>query len=265
MRIVIPSMGRAQRQFTLRELPSSLLDRVTLVVHPDEADEYRRAFPDIRVDAQPVGVEGIAQVREWVLFDSPDPHVIFCDDDLRFSVRPDGVTDRLVPATPEDVHGAFATLDASLDSYAHCSISERNGNNRVDAEYAHNTRLLRVLAYNADMIRSAGCSFIIPGDHEHHQMMEDYHMSLSLLRAGYQNVVYYAWAQDQQGSDLLGGCSVYRTGPAQAESARRLKAAHPDFVTLVEKTTEGGWRSVGATRLDVKIAWKKAYASSGAA
>ena len=41
--------------------------------------------------------------------------------------------------------------------------------------------------------------------------------------------------------------------------AHELEVLHPDYVTVVDKTTKTSWG--GGTRTDVRIAWKKAYES----
>jgi hypothetical protein len=90
--------------------------------------------------------------------------------------------------------------------------------------------------------------------------MEDFDVTLQLLRKGHRNAVLNQWAQDQGTSNAPGGCSTYRTPEVQAAGAYGLQKLHPDFVTVVDKETKQAWG--GGVRKDVRIAWKKALESS---
>jgi hypothetical protein len=88
--------------------------------------------------------------------------------------------------------------------------------------------------------------------------MEDFHVSLSLLTKGLPNMSINWMVQNQNGSNLAGGCSSYRTPERHAESALALKRRFPDFVNVVTKKTKTAWG--GQERIDVIIQWKKAIA-----
>ena len=117
------------------------------------------------------------------------------------------------------------------------------------------TRLLRMLAYHVPTYKALKVKF------DRIQFMEDFDVTLQLLRAGKPNRLLHAWCHDQVTSNAPGGCSTYRTLAKQGVAAHSLKKLHPEFVRVVEKTTKTAWG--GATRTDVQIAWKKAYKSSG--
>ena len=75
------------------------------------------------------------------------------DDDLRFYMRKAHNDWHLRYLESEEYPALFGLLDKWLDDYAHCGISAREGNNRVEDLAVENTRYMRVLAYNLDMMK----------------------------------------------------------------------------------------------------------------
>jgi hypothetical protein len=89
-------------------------------------------------------------------------------------------------------------------------------------------------------------------------VMEDFDLTLQLLRKGYPNRVSYQYVWNQRGSGAEGGCSSYRTAELQEKAALQLREYHPGFVTLVTKSAGTVWEDMGE-RADVNIQWQKAY------
>ena len=89
------------------------------------------------------------------------------------------------------------------------------------------------------------------------RVMEDFDISLQLLRRGKACKVSYYYAQGQKSSNADGGCSEWRTIDVHNEGAQRLHELHPTCVKIVEKQTKTAWN--GLPRKDVIIGWKKAY------
>jgi len=184
-----------------------------------------------------------------------DEKVCMLDDDLRFDLRREDEPNKFTTAEPPHVSKMFQVIEASLDTYAHVGVCPREGGNRHTEKVMFNTRMMRVMALNRTMYHEAKVRF------DRIPVMEDFDVTLQLLRAGYPNVVLNKYIQGQGSSNSAGGCSLYRTMEVHEAGARRLKELHPDFVSLVQKTTKGAWG--GGTRTDVMIQWKKAFASSG--
>jgi hypothetical protein len=91
-------------------------------------------------------------------------------------------------------------------------------------------------------------------------VMEDFDLTLQLLRAGFPNRVSYEFCWNQRGSGSEGGCSTYRTGEMQAAAARRLAELHPDFVKVVTKSSKSNWKQGDMQeRVDVIVQWRKAF------
>ena len=263
MKIYIPSLSRPTKQITWNELRGVKGLRkgdVSVVINRGEVNDYVKGNPDIVLITPPSSVRGIGKVRQWLLEyhakNNNDQRMVMMDDDLTFSTRRTDDPTKATPATKNDIMQMLKCMDGMLKYKWHGSIVAREGANRfADDAVLDNTRLLRVLGYRAADVLSLGVRFSrLP-------VMEDFDVTLQLLRAGKENFALCEWWQNQAGSGLDGGCSTYRDREMQATGAHGLKKLHPDFVTVVEKTTKGAWG--GGTRTDVRIAWKKAFASSG--
>lgn len=253
MNIVIPSMGRAHSQESLKHLRAAGLF-VTIVVPYDEYDAYKHhVTAGVLVVAPPPGVKGIADTRQWMLDNvGKDAACIMVDDDLVFSKRRRDDPTKLEDITPEELRDAFYQLeDVLITECPHAGFACREGANRVTDARIHNTRILRVLGYNRLTLANEYIAF------GRTQVMEDFDVALRLLRAGYPNTVLNLIAHNQKASGAAGGCSTYRTPQVQEQAALALAELHPGYVKVVTKETKTAWG--GGVRTDVNIQWKKAY------
>jgi hypothetical protein len=255
MRIFIPTMGRpVERQYTLRELPKQVRERYkpVLVAPPADAKTLRGAGFEV----WECRAKGIAATRQWILDNSEDPLVLMLDDDLSswsWRVEP-GPKERGVKyykAIEEERVKGFREVERLLHKYRHGSIGHRLfANNRAAEDF--NTRQLRALAYDRDHLKAVGVKFRLP-------VMEDFDVQLQLLKKGYPCFQYNQLVQEQNGSNVDGGCSTYRTHKVQADAAKKLAQLHPDCVTVVERDLKVGWAGeMGGTRTDVRINWRRA-------
>lgn len=244
-RIFVVTYGRIGKQVTWRNLPPSVQQRATLLVDHREAVSHG----DIPVTVLPEGCHGIGAVRQWMIDNSPEK-VIMLDDDLRFAVRREDDRKLLKQAAPVQLEEMFWHLENCLDSYPLVGVASREGANNCTDHLMHNTRVLRLLAYRADILRELDVRF------DRVPVMEDFDVALQLLRHGHENLVLNEWAHNQEGSGKEGGCSTYRTMELQAQAAERLAELHPGLVRVVEKETKTAWG--GGRRKDVVVYWKKA-------
>lgn len=258
MRIYIPSRGRAdlKKQSTFMALPKVLQKETLLVVPADEFEAYAAlGLPTI---SPPNKATGIGPTRQWIVKTHhehrSDPRLCMLDDDLAFGRRRPDSPAHFREMTTSDFSELFYAIGKQLLRYAHVTVCPREGGNRLAGTTAleENMRPLRVLAYNADVLVGEDIRF------DDVALMEDFHVALSLMRKGYANALLTAWCQGQRQSNEAGGCSTYRTLKTQAVAARELTKLHAPHVRLVTKTTKHAWG--GGERLDVVVAWKKAYA-----
>lgn len=255
MLLAIPSKARAgQRNHTYDNLPPALQERTLFFVPKSEVSAYADRFSKQRIMG--VGVSGIGKVRQFIInYASAAPgKVAMLDDDLSFFERRKDEPTKLTKASARGVEKMFDELERQLDMFVHAGVAAREGANRNTDKHLLSTRMLRILAYNAEKMVDLKVRY------DRLPVMEDFDVTLQLLRKGYANIVLNQWAQDQGTSNAPGGCSTYRTAEVQAAGAYGLQKLHPDFVTVVQKETKGAWG--GGVRTDVRIAWKKAFDSA---
>jgi hypothetical protein len=246
MDIVIPTYGRANKQETARRLRKADVP-FSLVVQSREAHLYSD-WPDVR--ALPPEITTIAPTRQWII-ENCNLKVCMLDDDLQFFVRREDDKSKLRDIKDAELVCMFERISVELDAYCHVGIAAREGANRNTEPFIENTRIMRVLAYDAAAVCELGIRF------DTMEVMEDFHVALSLLSKGCPNLMLNSYANNQAGSGKEGGCSHFRTPELHAANAEKLAAAFPQFVTVVEKETKTAWG--GGTRKDVRIQWKKAY------
>lgn len=253
MRIFIPTYGRHDKQHTYNHLPKKLQERTTLVVQKREAHLYKD-FPNVYV--LPPKIQTITPTREHIakVIMGKEGKFVMLDDDLRFDFRRMDERGKFYVATERQVIDLFKTIEKKLDKYAHVGVLSREGGNRVLESSRECTRMMRVLAYRADILWRENIKF------DRLPLQEDFDVTLQLLRKGFKNLVLCEWVNGQGTSGAKGGCSHFRTIDLHNENVQRLAALHPGFVSVVEKETKGAWG--GNRRLDVVVQWKKAYESS---
>ena len=253
--IYIPTRGRINSQHTYDLLCNAGLN--PLLVCPPEEENLHRAFAR---NCLPRPVSGIANVRQWIVeqhHESLGEEIIMCDDDLGFFVRADPDAWNLKPADPGEIAGIFERLRRLVgeDEYAHAGITPRQMNN---VHFPQTT--IKIGKMNA--VHCVHKKTLVKENIKYNdvELMEDYYVTLSLLKRGYVNVLISDAAWDQKGvSGAAGGCSLTRTPEKQAEGARRLSSLFPQTVKVVEKTPKGAWGDGQKTRTDVRIQWVKTY------
>jgi glycosyltransferase involved in cell wall biosynthesis len=252
MKVYIPTRGRPTNQVTLEHFPKTLVEQetVVLVIDEDEQELYGK-YDQVKKMVVPNSIKGISGKRKFIVENTTDPRIVMLDDDLRFYVRKSPTDWHLRYLEPSEYHGLLGLLDEWFDQgFAHCGVSAREGNNRVEALRAINTRYMRVLAYNLEEFPED----IVWGRTE---IMEDFDIALQLLRKGKACSISYYYAQGQKSSNAEGGCSEWRTMEVQSAGAELLASLHPTCVQVVEKSTKTAWD--GQTRKDVRVGWKKAF------
>lgn len=248
LEVFVPSRSRWLRSLTLEALQGKWEgDRVFLVVPTAQAAKYRPLAKKHGVQLLGCPADGIAGTRQWI-GQQADDRFLMLDDDLRFYRR--FSTDVSLHQFGKNCMAAMLVLVArTLDHYAHCSISAREGNNRLDFPWVTNSRPLRALAYRKkEFLR---CK------HGRVAIMEDFDVTLQLLRNGYQNCVITEFAQDQPGTQAPGGCSDYRTHAVHEQNVRRMATLHPGLVKLRQKENKTGGEF--GSRLEATIFWEKAW------
>jgi hypothetical protein len=250
--IYIPSYQRD----TLRTLTSmagtKALERVALVVHPDEVERY--AHHGVQIIPCPVQGD-LGTVRQWLMdrHYGESPYMIQMDDDLRFAVRRmDNPNKFRLPEGPWEVDQMFDRVFELLDAVPLVGVRQRGGANRSDVPFEIATRQCMLHGLNVHLARAM--------DWEYKPIVfEDFDYTLQVLTSGYQNAVLTTHVIDQSASQAPGGVGEYRDNSRMERDALDLALAYPDFVRIKRKK---GWAGM-EYRTDVNVQWKQALKSSG--
>lgn len=258
MKIYIPTRGRLNDQITVNNLPRKLQAEVILVVDKAEEKAHKDMYGHGWIIAVPEDCNSIGKVRQFIVdqhnVKKHGPKIMMLDDDLGFDERRMDIPERFIQAKTETIVKNFSAVEKLLDDYAHGGIRYRQLAN-VAPLIDYNCRVLRALAYDVDVLRKHNVRF------DRIIVMEDFDVTLQLLRLGYSNFSISTIIQGQGSSNAVGGCSIYRDHLRQAEGANGLAALHPDFVKV--RTAKTNWKGWGSDeRVDVTVRWKKAYESS---
>lgn len=268
--IVVPSAGRATKQVTLRSLRTAgVIGRTVVAAPAKQRLSYQNLQPPCEVVYVPDDFAGIARTREWILTQLAPQRaarrVLMLDDDMDFCFKPDWAQAKL--ETIKDKQRMLILLE-TLDQwlrmgFVHVGIAARQGSNTPQnlVRWRDATRMMNAYAYDVDrllgLVREGYVQLgRVP-------VMEDFDLTLQLLRLGYPNRVTFEYVWNQRGSGSEGGCSTYRTPEVQAQAATELARLHPAFVKTKEKEAKSVWKGMG-TRLDVVVQWLKAFESAPA-
>lgn len=250
--IYILTRGRVGNQLTLENIKKHAprWSQHVWLVHPDnEHHDWPRCITYDLADIPNLSVK-----RDFVV-DIGARYQIQMDDDLRdFRVRPyDGVNDFQDYIVGTQMDDIFDLLFNKLKEYAHVGMSQRAGNNRVEKDHQICARMCDVLGYDADVIKKYRLKF---GDMI---LMQDFHMTLSLIERGHPNWITYKYSCGQKvTATIVGGCAAYRTQELMFEQSTRLAQLHAPFVRLIKKAPKT-W-NMGEFQ-DVRVSWKKALGS----
>lgn len=262
MRIIIPTHGRVHKQTTLANLPEDIRREVLLVASDQaSADELKKLY---KVATKVAPVNSIADKRQWIL-ENVKSDVFMLDDDMAFYQRcapkhrtyaqrwkaaPGHKVLSLDTVTPAAVTALFTRLRENLGAAATLvGIGSRFGNDTEASEFRLGaSRLMHAFGY---------CRKQLPKSFKFNavQFREDFHLALSVYRAGRQSYQVYDWCVAPGSYGAPGGCSSERTTAASDAAALKLAELHPGFVKVVDKSYKGH------PRKEVVVQWKKALIS----
>lgn len=245
MKILIPTLGRASRTLLPDRLSPELKSLCLLVVKSEEEQHYKTK--GCKTLVCPYQGLGIAAVRQWILewaYQVKMHKFIMADDDLVPSFRDQDLRTRL--SSEEEIKLGLEWMGKTLDTYVHCSWSERSMDFDRPGSDVDCTRNIQWVGYSTKEVIKSGCRF--NKDVPYWFFMEDYHMTLQLLRLGMPNKRSLVYRYSAGPREAPGGCSTLRTPEREMWVASRLSELHEGIVT--PRFHLGRW--------NVKIQWKKA-------
>lgn len=265
MKIAIPTRGRVGQQKTLQELPD-FLRRQTFVFAPkEEIPRLRERFPDVEdFVVTPARIDGIAKKRDFIvqtMRNAGTEKIVMLDDDMFFQSRCDMKHREYVDGqwkptssynilaksniTPARVKKGFADLAKLLDKYPHGGFGSRLMNNFQEEERIFGGRAMHSIALNLSALAGVKWKFADV------RFREDFHVTITLMKAGHMNVVMNDFVVSPYAYDAPGGCSDERTVESSNAEAVKLAALHPGYVKVVDREYKG------VPRKEVIVSWRK--------
>lgn len=266
MQIFIPSRSRfGVKSLTIERIAGGWegVHEVALVVPTSQRKQYLSMPNRGKIPVLGCPENGIARTRQWI-GKRADDKFLMLDDDLRFFYRPTvrplddplpgaGLPNesppRLYRARVSDMAEMFATIETALDSYVHAAVGPREGNQNWPYPFAKNRRPLRALAYRKWAFLEC--------EHGRVEIMEDFDITLQLLKKGHKNFITTNFSQDQYATALPGGCADYRDHALQERNVRKMAELHAPFVVTRWKENKHGGDF--GKRMEVTIYWAKCY------
>lgn len=254
--IIIPTLGRVDKQITLASVPEKYHSFVTLIAQEHEYDELTEKYPTANVWCLPSGTEGLALTRAIIAEEWKGKRYFCMDDDLKF-LRIDTDTMKAKKGFDEsDFDDMIAEVEGKMDEgYVHGGLSVHN-TPPAEQQFNYNSRIWTNVWYSENMDPSGVTWYV-----HNKQCAQDFYVNLQLLTTGHQNVVHNHFRVNTSATNAPGGVAAYRTIEWNNKWQQFLADEFPDFVEVYEKVQASGpW--AGMPKKAVKIKWKKAYESS---
>lgn len=262
MMIAIPSRGRSQQVMgerdTLKCLSPKLYEDTFLFNHVEDGDKYRYPGVEERVnEIITLGYWSIGEKRRQMAVEAQKrgyKKIFMIDDDVNFLVRRAPDNWQLRYTEDEESVEMFREVSGLLDQgYGQISLGAREGNNRLGlggpGTVVDNYRGMRANAFWVEEFLSM--------EHGRVPVMEDFDISLQLLRKKRKTGVTVFWATGQRATNTEGGCALWRTHDLHEAAVYKLIDLHPGLVHPRVKQNKGGGDF--GTRIEATIMWKKAY------
>ena len=258
MPILIPTLGRCDKQLTYNNLPAKYRDRVTFIVQKHEYDTMQQLYPNVR--ALPEDIKRIAPTREWIHNEYKHTQYWVFDDDLDFIVKepnpdPDGTKWLTRKMTDEDFDDAFQLVNEWItEGIVYGGFMPTWIFPDVEAwPVRENQRIMTNVFYNGPHM---------PQDIHwcRVEAAEDFDVNLQLLTKGFKNRVSSKYMVSCSATQSDGGCSTWRTLEIHNHAQMRLAALWPEFVKTNKKlVTSGPWK--GQHKIVTRISHNRAYES----
>lgn len=255
--ILIPTLGRLDRQLTYNNFSQRMKDMTKFVVQTHEYDEMEKRYPG-KVICLPENVKNLPLTRQWTWENFADRRYLVFDDDLTFFkqyvVGEDKYkANKLSAEDEQEFDGMLAMFENLMNNgYTFGGLRSKAFNASVDQfPYYDNSRLQTAFFFDGPKL---------PKDIDWTRVLlaEDFDACLQLLSRGYKNacVIEYAFNAPAYAK---GGCNLYRTVELHNNSMRHLRDLWPDYVTLREKTVntkEWGEQTMVKAIIQTKKAYK---------
>ncbi len=259
MKIVIPTLGRMDKQLTYNALPDKYKKKVNFIVQAHEFEDMKSRYGD-QVIGLPEHIKTIAPTREWLFNHFKDDRFFVFDDDLAFTIKePNTGGDTKWKARPfidSDFDEIFELVESWMDDgISHGCLQPTWVMPSLDNwPYGDNGKIMTNVFYDGPKI---------PRDIKWDRVpaAEDFDVNLQLLTKGYPNRISSKYMVSPLETNAAGGCSEWRTLEVHNNAQILLGEIWPDYVKVREKEVKSGpWK--GEIKLATTIYHKKAFKDS---
>jgi len=258
--LIIPTLGRMDKQKTYNRLPDKFKSMVQFVVQDHEYDAMNERYPN-KVLRLPKEINKLSPTRQWIWDNFYGTKHMVLDDDLIYfkhkapATPADNVTTKWATRemTPQDFDDAFTDFDTWMSEGIHHGAFATS--TVVPSEFywpiMNNARIMTNCYFD---------SANLPRDliWDRLPTAQDFDANLQLLTQGYANRISTKFRVTVAVTNEKGGCSVYRTTDLINEVHTKLQALYPDYIKLKEKEALSGPLK-GLKQLACHVQWSKAY------
>lgn len=258
--ILIPTLGRMDKQITYNALPEKYKQITQLVVQTQEYDDMVERYGEERVLCLPEDIKKLSPTRAYLLEKFRDKRHFVFDDDLTFRVK-EPYTGTEEPDrkwqsrkfTDQDFDDAFAMVEEWMDegivfgsflpSWVIADINQwpiRENQRIMTNVFLDGPKIPKDVDYNR-----------IPA-------AQDLDFNLQMLTRGFKNRVSAKYMVYCSQTNAEGGCSTYRTLEMLNETQEKFAALWPKYVRVKDKLIDNG-PFKGKIKKQVTISHKKAY------
>lgn len=263
--LIIPTLGRLDRQRTYNNLPQKWKDKTQFVVQDHEYDAMNERYPN-KVLRLPTSIKKLSPTRQWIWDEFYGTRHMVLDDDFdhfkyKAPAKPeDNVDTKWVShnMTDEEFDDAFDTFNRWCEEgYYHggfCTSWTVPDPRQWPEQF--NVRIATNCYFD-----SANLPRNIIWDRL--ETSQDFDVNLQLLTQGYPNRLTAKYRVSVGGTNIKGGCSTYRTAETMSRVHTQLAELYPDFVSLKTKIPKSGPLQ-GQEIIACHIMWTRAYEVSKA-
>ncbi len=259
--LIIPTLGRIDKQKTYKGLPDKWKDKVKFIVQAHEYDIMKDRYGD-KVLVLPENIKRLSPTRQWIWDEFYGERYMVLDDDFDYykykapSTEADNVDTKWITKdmTEPQFDDAFETFNNWCDQeqiYHGGFSTSWVVPDKKWWPYQNNVRIMTNCYFDSKNL---------PRDivWDKLETSQDFHANLQLLTQGYTNRITTKYRVTVGSTNTKGGCETYRTVELMNKVHRQLHEMYPDYVELVDKVVSNGPLK-GQEQVACKISWAKAY------
>lgn len=261
--LIIPTLGRIDRQRTYNNLPAKWQAKVQFVVQDHEYDAMNERYPN-KVLRLPASIKKLSPTRQWIWDEFYGTRHMVLDDDFDHfknktpaSKMPEVKVDTKwisTNMTDEEFDDAFDTFNRWCDEEGIYHGGFSTSWVVPDARWWPHQDNVRI-ATNC-YFDSANLPRNIIWDRL--ETSQDFDVNLQLLTQAFPNRINTKYRVTVGGTNIKGGCSTYRTAETMDRVHRQLAELYPDWVSLKVKKPKSGPME-GTEFMACHIQWGRAY------